>query len=577
MPISNTEIIYTLLINETLKRIKSICVNIDSFNPEIPDELKNGTKFRIANLYGLNGKYELYGTTLDSITKIVPASSVEDQFRTFLSSRNLSTKYSTFNLEEVSIKSLTHWYNNISAFITGRLKLINDSFGHGPFIFYDNSGNVTYQEINYVTEMPVDLDFNKTDIETAIKCLLNDVFNNANAYLLPTAIRFHYNPNMVTLTLNAIPSDANIVLTSEDPQYVQQGNNITVEQYTSVYYTVSKSGYLTESNRTLMGMTKTLNVKLRKYYTVIFTTNPSGAEVALTVNGISQVTDRVTVPEGTLIYYVVSKADCLTETGTITVTKDKTINIRLKQKEVTSYNTLNTFITYTVPEDVTNIQVDCVASKGYGDNGGKGGRVQCNLDVTPNEKLYLYIGGIPSNNNSVIYNAADIRTDNTGVTNTTSLQSRLIVAGAGGNQGIGGGVNAQGTGYAGGDGGSETGKTGAGQGGYGGSQTSGGSGGTGEAFGSNGKAGSFGLGGACVSGSGGSTGVGGAGWYGGGSGGSYVYAAGGIHQWWNAGGGGGGSSYINPDRCYEIQDKSLHTQGYNDGNGYITITDYRYK
>ena len=183
MPISNTEIIYTLLINETLKRIKSICVNIDAFNPEIPDELKNGTKFRIANLYGLNGKYELYGTTLDSITKIVPASSVEDQFRTFLSSRNLSTKYSTFSLEEVSIKSLTHWYNNISAFITGRLKLINDSFGHGPFIFYDNSGNVTYQEINYVTEMPVDLDFNKTDIETAIKCLLNDVFLNRSLSL----------------------------------------------------------------------------------------------------------------------------------------------------------------------------------------------------------------------------------------------------------------------------------------------------------------------------------------------------------------------------------------------------------
>ena len=117
MPISNTEIIYTLLINETLKRIKSICVNIDAFNPEIPDELKNGTKFRIANLYGLNGKYELYGTTLDSITKIVPASSVEDQFRTFLSSRNLSTKDSTLNLEEGSIKSLTHWYNNISAFM----------------------------------------------------------------------------------------------------------------------------------------------------------------------------------------------------------------------------------------------------------------------------------------------------------------------------------------------------------------------------------------------------------------------------------------------------------------------------
>ena len=231
--------------------------------------------------------------------------------------------------------------------------------------------------------------------------------------------------------------------------------------------------------------------------------------------------------------------------------------------------------TYTVPDGVTSVVVDCVASKGWtgGNTGGKGGRVQCELEVTPNQTLYVMVGAIPTSQ-APVYNASDIRTDNTGITDTTSLQSRLVVAGGGGSSARSGlntpGAGGQGGGLIGGNGGNGAVCTGAG----GGSQSAGGSrGGTSAAYPYYGSAGSFGLGGTGASG-GSYGGGGGAGWYGGGggSGGGAVYS--------NVGsGGGGGSSYTNENLCTNV----THTQGYQDGTGYITIShisdasDYTYK
>ena len=227
----------------------------------------------------------------------------------------------------------------------------------------------------------------------------------------------------------------------------------------------------------------------------------------------------------------------------------KKIVNRVYYKNYTStFNASSSFQTFTVPAGVTKLTVDCVASKG-GDSsnssGGNGGRVEAVLPVTPNSTLYVYVGGIPSAFNSLEYNASDIRTDNTGVTDNTSLSSRLVVAGGGGyagslsyaNGGLGGGLT-------GGDGsdGSYSSK--------GGTQTAGGSGGNG------GNAGTFGLGGTAPSSYGG---CGGAGWYGGGSGGNRSSA--------KLVSGAGGSSYTDSS-CYNV----VHTQGYNAGAGYITIT-----
>lgn len=225
-----------------------------------------------------------------------------------------------------------------------------------------------------------------------------------------------------------------------------------------------------------------------------------------------------------------------------------------------TFNPSSGLQTYKVPSWVSKIHVDCVASSGYNstDSNGKGGRVQCDLPVTGGQTLYIMVGGQPSSN-AVQYNASDIRTNNAGVTNTTSLQSRLLVAGGGGTRSNWGGSRGVG-----GNGGGLTGSAGAtgdgAGGGQGGTQSAGGAGGYTSAWGQSGSAGTLGLGGRGADGQGG---AGGAGYYGGGGGGDYSY-----YGYTGSGGGGGGSSYTN-NQCTNVS----HTQGYRNGAGYITITE----
>lgn len=198
------------------------------------------------------------------------------------------------------------------------------------------------------------------------------------------------------------------------------------------------------------------------------------------------------------------------------------------------------FQEFVVPATTTRLHVECVASKGCDRSipGANGGKVECNLPVTPSSTLYFVVGDIPSDPAVATYNASDIRTDNTGILDSTSLSSRLVVAGGGGSPsntsnrtpGAGGGTT-----------GADASNS---------SNTSGGKGGTQSSGGNIG--GALGLGGTPSNTDGG---AGGAGWYGGGAS-RITYSA-----------GGGGSSYTDPS-CTSVK----HTQGANDGQGYITIT-----
>ncbi|MBO7735333.1 MAG: hypothetical protein J6S67_22395 [Methanobrevibacter sp.] len=218
--------------------------------------------------------------------------------------------------------------------------------------------------------------------------------------------------------------------------------------------------------------------------------------------------------------------------------------------------------TFTVPLGVSKIHIDCVASKGKNDSavGGNGGRVQCDFPVSAGQILYVTVGAIPTGNTRTpAYNASDVRIGGTAYSN------RVIIAGGGGNGGHDGGRGAT----QGGAGGGTTGGNGVVWSsadplcGYGGTQSTGGRGGyTTTTYyystGANGELANGGQGGAYDSAIGG---AGGAGYYGGGGGGCYAYygSAG--------GGGGGGSSYTNAS-CSNV----VHTQGYRDGAGYVTIS-----
>ncbi len=231
--------------------------------------------------------------------------------------------------------------------------------------------------------------------------------------------------------------------------------------------------------------------------------------------------------------------------------------------------------TYIVPSGVTGIYVDCQGAKGgdsyssYG-KGGCGGRVTCNVAVTPGMSVYVFVGGQGQpgksccttgallggwngggNSGTYYYGASgggasDIRLGG------TALSNRVVVSGGGG----GGGYNCS-NGENGGNGGGLT-----GEGGYycstntnfcysptGGSQTTGGNNGT------------------CAGGNASSQGTGASGqyYYSGGGGGGYWGGGGGYYY----GAGAGGSSY--PATNGSGVSNLSHTQGFNCGDGKVTI------
>ena len=90
--------------------------------------------------------------------------------------------------------------------------------------------------------------------------------------------------------------------------------------------------------------------------------------------------------------------------------------------------------TWQVPKGIKQIRVDCVAAQGWSYSttciGGRGGRVQCILNVTPGQILYVKVGQQHTIAGDNTYDASDIRTAD------ADLNSRLIVAGAGGGSGV---------------------------------------------------------------------------------------------------------------------------------------------
>ncbi len=226
--------------------------------------------------------------------------------------------------------------------------------------------------------------------------------------------------------------------------------------------------------------------------------------------------------------------------------------------------------TWTVPAGVTSINVDVIGAKG-GDGvnasvGGNGGRVQGTIAVTPGSVLTINVGGAGFNCATCAnggFNggagtiagagqeagtgggASDIRLS------PNAYANRIFVAGGGGGGGYTGST------ANGGAGGTLTGGTGATWNGYpggtGGTQVGGGIGGVGTPWSQPSAInGSLGLGGS------------GQGWSGGGGGGGGGYFGGGGGF---IGGGGGGSNYADPSAS-----AVTHTQGYQSGNGQVTIS-----
>lgn len=222
---------------------------------------------------------------------------------------------------------------------------------------------------------------------------------------------------------------------------------------------------------------------------------------------------------------------------------------------------------YVVPPNVTTITIEAYGAQGGTADGGEGGYAYGELDVTPGQSLYIYVGGQGSTTDQgsgLSYGgwngggnggsgtsgssgggASDVRVGG------NALADRVIVAGGGGGMDYTGSSNTPG-----GDGGGTVGMDAQGDPtlSTGGTQSAGGVGGSANGYTAN--DGALGVGGATVYYS--STSY----QYGGGGGGGYYGGAGG-HPWCS---GAGGSSYIGG-----VNNGSTTTGG-RTGNGQVVIT-----
>lgn len=133
---------------------------------------------------------------------------------------------------------------------------------------------------------------------------------------------------LYTLTVNPTPVDATVVLSATG--FSQVGNQITVTRGSSVTWTVSKSGYTTRTDTLTVNASQTLNITLiTTYCTLTIVPTPSDATVVLTASGATQSGNTITVLNGTTVTYTVSKTNYVTQTNSLALTYDRTLNIDL--------------------------------------------------------------------------------------------------------------------------------------------------------------------------------------------------------------------------------------------------------
>ncbi len=362
----------------------------------------------------------------------------------------------------------------------------------------------------------------------------------------------------VTVTVNPLP-----VTSAGSNVAICTGSSTTLTGSGATTYTWSPSAGLSSTTGASVVASPTVTTTYTAIGSSLGCSTPSN--VTVTVNALP------TIAFGTMpqICAGATSANLGFTGATDAITKSVTINYTGAMQP------------WTVPAGVTSIIVDALGANGGLDNNGitfdtagRGGRVQATLAVTPGQVLNIFVGGQGNDGTPAVAGSGGYNGGGSGVNvygsfsggggggatdiriGGIALADRVIVAGGGGGAGLDCGLGADN----GGNGGGTTGADGngavcdGGQG-FGGTPSAGGAGGICVSCGTGfpGIAGGLGIGGDAGAGTAG------------GGGGSGYYGGGGAQ--WN--GGGGGSSYTDPTLATSV----VHTQGYNTaGNGSITIT-----
>lgn len=140
-----------------------------------------------------------------------------------------------------------------------------------------------------------------------------------------------------TITIVPTPSDANVVINGKARTSAQ------VLKGESVSYTVSKSGYVTESDTVTVNEDTTINVTLLASYSFSINT---AAENTVIINGVEQRSTNVV--QGSTVTWSVSRTGYVSQSGSQVVSQDTTLNITLVIEQ-------HTFTIVPTPSDATVI------------------------------------------------------------------------------------------------------------------------------------------------------------------------------------------------------------------------------
>ena len=140
-----------------------------------------------------------------------------------------------------------------------------------------------------------------------------------------------------TFTIVPTPADATVIINGVER------TTITADYGTAISWSVSKTGYVTQSNAFVLTENSTLPISLvLEQHT--FTIVPTPADATVIINGVERTT--ITADYGTTINWSVIKAHYTTQTGSLTLTSDSTLPISLVLEQ-------HTFAIVPTPADAT--------------------------------------------------------------------------------------------------------------------------------------------------------------------------------------------------------------------------------
>jgi hypothetical protein len=155
-----------------------------------------------------------------------------------------------------------------------------------------------------------------------------------------------------TLTVNPVPATAKVLLNGIERK------SITVFEGSTVSYQVSAPGYITQSGSVIVNEDQELNIELIKTWTFTINATPSDAVVMINDEPVSS----VTVPEGTLVKWSVSKEGYRTQEGQQNVFENVVLDIELvlvpKQYTLTIVPTPSNAKVVMNGQETTSITVD---------------------------------------------------------------------------------------------------------------------------------------------------------------------------------------------------------------------------